>query len=70
MIEIAHDLNKTVVAEHVEDAVTLDILRSLGIDLVQGFHLGRPTDRLQDTRPRGHLQVVADFRRSTLGDAG
>jgi diguanylate cyclase (GGDEF)-like protein len=70
MIEIAHDLNKIVVAEHVEDAATLDILRSLGIDLVQGFHLGRPTERLKDARLRGHLQVVADFRRSTRGDVG
>ena len=70
MIEIAHNLNKTVVAEHVEDADTLDILRSLGIDLVQGFHLGRPSAQLMDVRPRGHLQVVADFRRSTRGDVG
>ena len=70
MIEIAHDLNKIVVAEHVEDAATLDILRDLGIDLVQGFHLGRPSARLTDARPRGHLQVVAGFRRSTRGDVG
>ena len=70
MIEIAHNLNKTVVAEHVEDAGTLDVLRSLGIDLVQGFHLGRPSEWPKDTRPHGHLQVVADFRRSTRGDFG
>ena len=67
MIEIAHDLNKIVVAEHVEDAGTLDVLRSLGIDLVQGFHLGRPSERLIDARPRAHLRVVADFRGSTRG---
>ena len=70
MIEIAHTLNKSVVAEHVEDAGTLDVLRSLGIDLVQGFHLGRPSARLTDARPHGHLQVVADFRRSTRGEVG
>lgn len=70
MIEIAHNLNKTVVAEHVEDAGTLDVLRSLGVDLVQGFHLCRPCLRLMDARRRGHLQVVADFRRSTRGDVG
>ena len=70
MIEIAHNLNKIVVAEHVEDAATLDVLRGLGIDLVQGFHLGRPTARLTDARPRGHLQVVADFRRSIPGGVG
>lgn len=42
MIEIAHKLKLVTIAEHVEDAATLDILRSLGVDLVQGFHLGRP----------------------------
>jgi diguanylate cyclase (GGDEF)-like protein len=68
MIEIAHDLKKTVVAEHVEDAHTLDILRRLGVDLVQGFHLGRPSARLMDVGPRGRLQVVSGFRRSALGD--
>jgi diguanylate cyclase len=31
------------VAEGVEDAETLAILRDLGCDLVQGWHLGRPT---------------------------
>jgi EAL domain-containing protein (putative c-di-GMP-specific phosphodiesterase class I) len=70
MIEIAHNLNKTVVAEHVEDAGTLEILRGLGVDMVQGFHLARPSAQLMDVRPRGHLQVVADFRRSTRGDVG
>ncbi|MDL2339510.1 MAG: EAL domain-containing protein, partial [Pseudomonadota bacterium] len=63
MIDIAHNLNKIVVAEHVEDAGTLDILRTLGVDLVQGFHLGRPSARLLDARPRGRMQVVADSRR-------
>jgi predicted signal transduction protein with EAL and GGDEF domain len=59
MIDIAHGLNKLAIAEHVEDAATLEILRGLGIDLVQGFHLGRPTARLADGRPRGRLQAVA-----------
>jgi EAL domain-containing protein (putative c-di-GMP-specific phosphodiesterase class I) len=68
MIEIAHNLNKTVIAEHVEDADTLDLLRSLGIDLVQGFHLGRPSAGLMDGRPRERLHVVAEARRGTLGD--
>lgn len=68
MIEIAHQLGKSVVAEHVEDAATLDILRSLGVDLVQGFHLGRPTPGLVDSAPRGRLQVVSDSRRSQRGE--
>lgn len=59
MIEIAHHLGKLVVAEHVEDEDTLATLRRLGVDLVQGFHLGRPAERLADDRPRTRLQIVA-----------
>jgi diguanylate cyclase (GGDEF)-like protein len=58
MIEIAHNLGKTVIAEHVEDAGTLEILRGLGVDMVQGFHLGRPGEGLVDARPRARLQLI------------
>lgn len=68
MIGIAHNLNKIVVAKHVEDAATLEALRGLGVDLVQGFHLGRPaeglTERLTETTSRGHLQWVGEPRAS------
>ena len=30
------------IAEHVEDESTLSILREIGVDYVQGYHLGRP----------------------------
>ena len=30
------------IAEGVEDAETLELLRELGVDYAQGFHLGRP----------------------------
>jgi len=30
------------VAEFVEDAATLDMLRSFGVDMVQGYHLDKP----------------------------
>lgn len=62
MIEVAHKLNKSVVAEHVEDAATLEILRRLGVDCVQGFHLGRPGVQLVDPRSRARLQVVPGGR--------
>ena len=42
MIDIAHSLDKLTIAEGVEDAKTLTILRDLGADYAQGFHLGRP----------------------------
>jgi diguanylate cyclase (GGDEF)-like protein len=41
-IELAHNLGLSVVAEGVEDHETLEELRSLGCDMVQGYLLSRP----------------------------
>jgi diguanylate cyclase (GGDEF)-like protein len=66
MIEIAHSMNKIAIAEHVEDDATLELLRDLGVDMVQGFHLGRPAPRLVDVRVPANLRVVnGDFKRSS-----
>ena len=43
MTAAAHALNKKVVAEFVGDEETLQILASLGVDYVQGYHLGAPS---------------------------
>jgi EAL domain-containing protein (putative c-di-GMP-specific phosphodiesterase class I) len=32
------------VAEGVEDAATLDLLKALGCDMAQGYHIARPMD--------------------------
>ncbi len=42
VVDLAQHLHLEVVAEGVEDQETWDILASLGCDLVQGWHLGRP----------------------------
>ena len=42
IVGIAHSLNKLTIAEGVEDAKTLDLLRAYEVDYAQGFHLGRP----------------------------
>jgi len=42
MLDIARGFNKLTVAEAVEDETCLDILRSYGVDMVQGFALERP----------------------------
>lgn len=42
VIEIAHRLGSRVIAEGVEDERTLSLLRSLGCDEAQGYHLGHP----------------------------
>lgn len=44
MIELGHNLNCVVTAEGVEDEETLEILRSLGCDYAQGYHICRPTN--------------------------
>jgi diguanylate cyclase (GGDEF)-like protein len=42
LVTIAQALGKETVAEFVQDAATLDMLRDLGVDQAQGFHVGRP----------------------------
>jgi len=42
IVQIARGLGKTTVAEWVEDQATVELLRELGADYGQGFHLGRP----------------------------
>lgn len=47
MVEHIHSMAKEfgleTIAEFVEDAETVDLLKGMGIDYAQGFHLGRPT---------------------------
>lgn len=42
VVALAQVLNMKTVAEGVEDKATLDALQSLGVDLAQGYHLGKP----------------------------
>jgi diguanylate cyclase (GGDEF)-like protein len=42
ILTLAHDLGMRVVAEGVEDGVTLELLARLGCESAQGFHIGRP----------------------------
>jgi EAL domain-containing protein (putative c-di-GMP-specific phosphodiesterase class I) len=41
-IALGHSLGLVVVAEGVEDLGTLHLLRELGCDLIQGYHVARP----------------------------
>ena len=65
VLRMAHELGRNVVAEGVEDAETLDLLRKLGCDEVQGYHVGRPVDfmsfraRLQKDRTDAHIDGQA-----------
>jgi EAL domain-containing protein (putative c-di-GMP-specific phosphodiesterase class I) len=42
MVEIARSLDLRTIAECVETAETLTLLREYGVDFAQGYHLGRP----------------------------
>lgn len=54
VIDLAHNFGLKVVAEGVEDRETLEFLRELGCDTVQGFHIGLP---LTDVAFKQMLQV-------------
>ena len=42
VVDIARGLGKRTVAEMVGDEETMTLVRNLGVDFVQGFHIGRP----------------------------
>jgi diguanylate cyclase (GGDEF)-like protein len=44
IVQIARGLGKTTIAEYVQDDATTEMLREYGVDMAQGFHLGRPVD--------------------------
>ncbi|MGH8497922.1 MAG: EAL domain-containing protein, partial [Methylococcales bacterium] len=48
---MVHAFGKQVVAEGVEDKETLRILTEIGVDLLQGYYIGRPkTDRARSRK--------------------
>jgi EAL domain-containing protein (putative c-di-GMP-specific phosphodiesterase class I) len=42
VVNLARSFGLRTVAEGVEDGATLDLLRTMGVDYAQGYHLGRP----------------------------
>jgi len=44
IVQIARGLGKTTIAEYVQDDITAKMLREYGVDMAQGYHLGRPVD--------------------------
>jgi EAL domain-containing protein (putative c-di-GMP-specific phosphodiesterase class I) len=43
MVQFARALGQETVAEGIEDAETLGMVRAFEVDYAQGFHIGRPT---------------------------
>jgi diguanylate cyclase (GGDEF)-like protein len=44
IVQIAKGLGKATIAEYVQDDRTTELLREYGVDMAQGYHLGRPVD--------------------------
>jgi diguanylate cyclase (GGDEF)-like protein len=42
IMELAHFMDKAVIAEHVSDAAIGKALKEMGVDFAQGYHFGRP----------------------------
>jgi EAL domain-containing protein (putative c-di-GMP-specific phosphodiesterase class I) len=47
-VQIGRTLDKKTIAEFVEDQETLLLLKKLGVDYVQGFHVSRPAGEICD----------------------
>ncbi len=67
IVDLGRHLGLEVIAEGIEDQATWDLLTSMGCDLVQGWHLGRPMPTAEllpwlgtrdTTRGRGGLRAV------------
>ena len=56
IVDLAKGFGLKTVGEGVEDQETLDLLRSLGVDYAQGFHIGRPAPIAAATADRPALR--------------
>jgi diguanylate cyclase (GGDEF)-like protein/PAS domain S-box-containing protein len=52
IVDVARGLNKITIAESVEDAATLDMLRRFGVNLVQGYYLELPHEERSVPEPK------------------
>ena len=58
--DIAHVIDARTIAEFVEDAELLEVLAEIGIDFVQGYHIGRPQKIRARESVTEHLELWAD----------
>lgn len=65
VVELAHHLGCTVVAEGVEEEEALGLLRAMGCDVAQGYHLSRP---LPEEQLRLWLRTWAARRNDASSD--
>ncbi|WP_299591366.1 EAL domain-containing protein [uncultured Microbulbifer sp.] len=60
--QVAHRLNAHTIAEFVEDLGTAERLQEIGVDLLQGYHIGRPRP-LDEVLAEMPERVIAKLRR-------
>ncbi len=63
VVALARDFGLQTVGEGVEDAATLELLRELGVDFAQGYHLARPAafvERPEEVQAAGSVPEPAD----------
>lgn len=71
-IQLAHALDMRIVAEGVENAADLAVLVSMGIDMVQGYHLGRPMPSARITSwvlERAHTNISTELAQAAANSA-
>ena len=56
VVDIARGLGKRTIAEFVEDAETLELLRGMGVDFAQGFYVAKPAPLPLVQAPLPHLE--------------
>ena len=60
IIDLAHNMGLEVVAEGVENAKVVEMLKLLGCDFIQGWHRGRPVPAKEIPWLLGVMQTTAD----------
>jgi EAL domain-containing protein (putative c-di-GMP-specific phosphodiesterase class I) len=48
LVRVARGMGMRTIAEFVGDGATLELLRALGVDYAQGFHIGRPQPEISE----------------------
>lgn len=64
IVNVAHGLGKSTIAEFVEDERTVQVLGELGVEAFQGYHFSKPQAALQDLLAVHGTLEEADGRRS------
>lgn len=55
ILDVAHSLKKKTIAEYVENNQTLAMIKTLGVDMVQGYYFGLPSEELPGNEFEGKL---------------